>query len=149
MVQLSPMHVGYNDLFVARPNSNFRRDMPAGERKLGITFQEAHISSSKPSSRHAISDPHLHVLDSCRCHLLSSLRAGSLFSSAIDASSNQNVLSITCHVLTMSSPFRAIGSSSHTREVSTLVMLMPKPRRFSFPLTFPSTLRTRNLLQRS
>ena len=51
--------------------------------------------------------------------------------------------------LTRLTLFRATGSSSPTRAVSMLVMLMPRPRSFSFPWTCRSTLPTRSLPARS
>jgi hypothetical protein len=70
----------YNHLLWLGPKPQFSgRDMPAGERKLGSTFQKAHTFSKTHESQHAISDLHLHVLDSCRFQLHSPWRAGISF----------------------------------------------------------------------
>jgi hypothetical protein len=66
--------------FVARPKVQFSaRDMPAGERKLGSTFQKAHISS-KP---HGVNMQFRTFFCMClivgRCQLHSPLRAGISF----------------------------------------------------------------------
>ncbi len=122
-------YVGFKDLFILPDQSRSARDVPTDERKLDLIFQMWAIASGQNS-----------IPLTCKTCTCITMRAGTPAARAFQFSLTKKSFALLPFSLqdiapTFDSPpansvisFRVIGFSSHTREVLTLVMSMPKLR---------------------